>query len=113
MSDSNGIFMEMCARRPGNGEFNEIQKALIVREIELGRTYRDVATDARCSPSTVYDIFQRWKTQRTLDKKRRPGRPQKLSLQQIRYVLLSLKGTGVSHMRLSSTDWGEVSHEQL
>lgn len=63
----------------------------MVQAVESGRSYRDVGTEAGCSPSVVYKIVQRWKTQRTLDKKRRPGRPKKLTVQQIRYVLVSLK----------------------
>jgi hypothetical protein len=59
-------FIEICRERNRNEEFGDVAKTLIVREVETGRSYRAVATDARTSPSTVYQIVQRWKTQRTL-----------------------------------------------
>lgn len=91
MSNNDGIFSIICANRAPNQDFNEVARALIVREVETGRTYRDVAAEAKCSPATIFNIYQRWKTQRTLDKKPKSGRPKKLTVQQIRYVLVSLK----------------------
>ncbi|KAH7190115.1 hypothetical protein DER44DRAFT_679494 [Fusarium oxysporum] len=45
----------------------------------------------RCSPSTVHVIIKRWKNEATLEKCPKPGRPRKLTVKEIRYVLLSLK----------------------
>ncbi|KAM5529777.1 hypothetical protein FOXYSP1_17621 [Fusarium oxysporum f. sp. phaseoli] len=45
----------------------------------------------RCSPSTVHDIVKRWKNEATLEKRAKPGRLRKLTVKEIRYVLLSLK----------------------
>jgi transposase len=81
----------LCANRQRNHEFSDIIKALMVQAVESGRSYRDVAAEARCSPQAVSNIVQRWKSQRTLDNKPRSGRPKKLSFQQIRYILVSLK----------------------
>ncbi|KAI5455727.1 hypothetical protein BGZ63DRAFT_324365, partial [Mariannaea sp. PMI_226] len=67
----------LCAGRQRNHEFSDVIKALIVQAVESGRSYRDVAEEARCSPQAVGNIVQRWKTQRTLDKKPRSGRPKK------------------------------------
>jgi transposase len=89
--NSDNIFIEMCRKRKRNEEFNEIAKALIIREVETGRSYRAVAADAGTSPSTVYQIVQRWKTQRTLTQKPRSGRPKKLTVRQIRLMLITLK----------------------
>lgn len=64
MSNNDGIFSIICANRAPNQDFNEVARALIVREVETGRTYRDVAAEAKCSPATIFNIYQRWKTQR-------------------------------------------------
>jgi hypothetical protein len=58
----NNIFIEICAQRGRNEEFSEVAKALLIREIETGRSYRAVARDAKTSPSTVHQIVQQWKT---------------------------------------------------
>jgi transposase len=63
----------------------------MVREIETGRSYRDVARDAKCSPGAVHRIFQRWKNDKILDKLPRSGRPRKLTVKETRYVLVSLQ----------------------
>jgi transposase len=89
--NENNIFIEICAQRGRNEEFSEVAKALIVREVETGRSYRAVAEDAKTTPSTVYQIVQRWRTQRTLAQKRRTGRPKKLTVRQTRLILISLK----------------------
>jgi transposase len=91
MSNEDNIFIEICAKRKRNEEFSEVAKALIVREVETGRTYRAVAEDAKTSPSTVHQIVERWKSQRTLAQKRRTGRPKKLTVRQIRWLLLMIK----------------------
>jgi transposase len=90
-SNGDTIFIELCAKRKRNKEFSEVDKALIVREIETGRSYRAVADDAMTSPSTVHQIVQRWRTQRTLAQKRCTGRPRKLTVRQIRWLLLMIK----------------------
>jgi transposase len=84
--NSNNIFIEICAQRRKNKEFSEVAKALIIREVEKGRSYRDVARDAQTSPSAVYKIVQRWKTQRSLAQQRRIGRPKKLTVREIRLI---------------------------
>ncbi|KAG7403705.1 hypothetical protein Forpe1208_v016186 [Fusarium oxysporum f. sp. rapae] len=84
MSQKNGILSIICAQRQRNHEFSEVAKALIVQAVEGGRSYRDVAAEAGCSPAAIFNIFQRWKTHQTLDKKSRSGRPRKLTVQQIR-----------------------------
>ncbi|KAM5527770.1 hypothetical protein FOXYSP1_19643 [Fusarium oxysporum f. sp. phaseoli] len=89
--NQNNIFIEVCANRQPNQEFSEVAKALIIREVETGRSYRDVARDAKCSPSTVYDFVQRWKKERTLQKRKRPGHPRELTSKKIRYLLVSIK----------------------
>lgn len=91
MSQDNGILSIICANRQPKEELSEVARALIVSAVETGMSYRDVATIAKCSPGTVFNIFQRWKSQRTLDKRPRSGRPKKLTVQQIRYVILTLK----------------------
>jgi transposase len=91
MSKKNGILSILCAGRQRHQEFSETAKAIIVYAVESGRSYRDVAEEAGCSPAAVFNIFQRWKKDQTLDRKPRSGRPKKLTVQQIRYVLLSLK----------------------
>ena len=91
MSQENGILSILCANRQRNHEFIVTIRASIVQAVESGRTYRDVAAEAKCSPQSVANIFQRWKTQHSLDKKPRPGRPRSLSFRQIQYVLVSLK----------------------
>ena len=91
MSQKNGILSVMCARRGRNQDFSDVARALIVQAVEGGRSYRDVATEAGCSPATIFNIYQCWKTHRTLDKKPKSGHPRKLTVQQIRYVLISLK----------------------
>lgn len=91
MSQKNGILSILCANRQPNHELNETIRALIVSAVETGSTYRDVAAAAKCSLGTVHYILQRWKSQQTLDKKPRTGRPKKLTIQQIRYVIITLK----------------------
>jgi transposase len=91
MSNEDNIFIEICAKRKRNEEFSEVAKALIVREVETGRIYRAVAEDAKTSPSIVHQIVERWKSQRTLAQKRRTGRPKKLTVRQIRWLLLIIK----------------------
>ncbi|KAJ9413025.1 hypothetical protein QL093DRAFT_2527090 [Fusarium oxysporum] len=87
----NGILATLCPKRKRNHEFDDVVKALIIQAVESGKSYRAVAQEARCSPQTISNIVQRWKTLQTLDKKPRSGRPRKLTIQQIRYVLISLK----------------------
>jgi transposase len=93
MSPNTGILSVLCANRQPNHELSETIRALIVSTVETGSSYRDVAA-AKCSLGSVHYILQRWKTQRTLDKKPRSGRPKELTAQQIRYVLISLKRDG-------------------
>jgi transposase len=88
MSPTTGILSILCANRQPNHELSETIRALIVSTVETGSSYRDVATAAKCSLGSVHYILQRWKTQRTLDKKPRSGRPKKPTAQQIRYVLI-------------------------
>ncbi|PCD22029.1 hypothetical protein AU210_015831 [Fusarium oxysporum f. sp. radicis-cucumerinum] len=83
----------MCARRGRNQDFSDVARALIVQAVEGGRSYRDVATEAGCSPATIFNIYQRWKTHRTLDKKPKSGRPRKLTVQQIRWRDLTTNNT--------------------
>ncbi|SCO83344.1 uncharacterized protein FRV6_07557 [Fusarium oxysporum] len=93
MSQKNGILSIICAQRQINHEFSEVAKALIVQAVEGGRSYRDVAAEAGCSPAAIFNIFQRWKTHQTLDKKTRSGRPRKLTVQQIRWRNLTNNDT--------------------
>ncbi|KAH7233886.1 uncharacterized protein BKA55DRAFT_580443, partial [Fusarium redolens] len=81
MSQKNGILSIICAGRQRNHEFSEVARALIVQAVESGRSYRDVAEEAKCSPAAIFKIFQHWKTHQTLDKKCRSGRPTKLTIQ--------------------------------
>ncbi|KAH7169809.1 uncharacterized protein B0J16DRAFT_351581 [Fusarium flagelliforme] len=73
MSQNNGILSILCANRQRNHEFSDTVKALMVQAVESGRSCRDVAAEARCSPQAVSNIVQRWKNQRTLDNKPRSG----------------------------------------
>jgi transposase len=91
MSQKPGILSILCVNRQRGHEFNETIKALMVQAVESGRSYRDVAREARCSPQTVTSIYQRWINEQSLDKKCRSGRPRKLSFRQIQYLLISLK----------------------
>ncbi|KPA36329.1 transposable element tc1 [Fusarium langsethiae] len=85
MSEKDGILSILYARRQSNHEFDPTIKALIVQAIESGRSYRAVATEVGSSPGAIFKVVQRWKTERTLDRKCRPGRPRKLSRPQIRW----------------------------
>jgi transposase len=114
MSQKAGILSIICAKRQRNHEFSETAKALIVQAVESGRSYRDVATEAGCSPAAIFKIFQRRKTHQTLDKKSRSGRPRKLTVQQIRYVLISLKrDRRITYEMLVNFLGGEISRTTL
>ncbi|KAM5527796.1 hypothetical protein FOXYSP1_19669 [Fusarium oxysporum f. sp. phaseoli] len=114
MSQKNGILSIICAQRQRNHEFSEVAKALIVQAVEGGRSYRDVAAEAGCSPAAIFNIFQRWKAHQTLDKKSRSGRPRKLTVQQIRYVLVSLKrDRRITYESLVNYLGGEISRTTI
>ncbi|KAH7190812.1 hypothetical protein DER44DRAFT_795747 [Fusarium oxysporum] len=49
--NSNNMLIGICAKRKRNEEFSEAAKALIIREVETGRLFRDVALDAKTSSS--------------------------------------------------------------
>ncbi|KAJ9419736.1 hypothetical protein QL093DRAFT_2372288 [Fusarium oxysporum] len=57
MSQKNGIFFILCAKRQRNHEFSETVKALIVQAVESGRSYRDVAKEARCLPQSIANVI--------------------------------------------------------
>jgi hypothetical protein len=59
MSQKDGILSIICAQRGPNEDLSEGGRALIVREVEIGMSYRDVARENRCSPGTVFNIYQR------------------------------------------------------
>ena len=112
--NSNNIFIEICAKRKRKEEFSEVAKALIIREVETGRSFRAVAKDAKTSPSTVYQIVQRWRTQRTLAQKRRTGRPKKLTVREIRMILITLKrDRRITYESLVNYLGGKVSRKTI
>jgi transposase len=112
--NQDNIFIEICAQRHRNTEFSDVAKALIIREVETGRSYRAVAKDAKTSPSTVHQIVQRWKTQRTLTQLRRTGRPKKLTVREIRLILITLKrDRRITHESLVNYLGGKCSRETL
>jgi transposase len=114
MSQNNGILSILCANRQRNHEFSDTVKALMVQAVESGRSCRDVVAEARCSPQAVSNIVQRWKNQRTLDNKPRSGRPSKLSFQQIRYILISLKrDRRITYEALTNYLGGQVSRTTI
>jgi transposase len=110
----NNIFIEICAKQKRNKEFSEVAKALTIREIETGRSFRAVAKDAKTSPSTVDQIVQRWNSQRTLAQEQRPRRPKKLTVREIRMILITLKQDGrITYELLVNYLGGKISRETL
>lgn len=91
MSKNNGVLSQLCANLKPNQTLSQPVRALIVHEVESGKSYRDVAAEAKCSPSTVGNIFRRWTTFGTLEQKPITGHPRKLTKRDIRYAQVSLK----------------------
>ncbi|KAF6517794.1 hypothetical protein HZS61_003355 [Fusarium oxysporum f. sp. conglutinans] len=113
MSQKNGILSVICAGRKRNHEFSELARALIVQVVESGRSYRDVAEEAGCSPAAIFKIFQRWKTHQTLDKKCRSGRSRKLTVQQIRWRNLTDDNTPSNQVPLRSQMEGYAENSTI
>jgi hypothetical protein len=67
MSKNTRILSIIAAKRGRNQVLSDVERALIVQKMDTGGTLRTVVAEAKCSP------------------------PRKLTVQEIRYVLVSLK----------------------
>ncbi|KAG5970532.1 hypothetical protein E4U56_007591 [Claviceps arundinis] len=81
MTKTDAILSVLCARHNPDQGFGETIKALIVRNVEVGRSYSDIAAEARCSPATVRNIYERWIALGTLDDEPVSGRSEEVTSQ--------------------------------
>jgi transposase len=72
----------------------------------MGESYRKIATQFNTTPSTVYAIVKRFKSEQTVQIKPRKGRPAKLSKEERKYVILLLKRDRDITWKALATDIG-------
>lgn len=105
---------EISANRQRNHEFTPVQKSAMCAELSSGKSYRNVARQFNTTPSTTHKIFNRWKTDQTLEKKPRSGRPHKLSTAEKRYIILMIKkNRKVTYSALCGSMGGRVSRRTI
>jgi transposase len=57
----------------------------------MGESYRKIVAEFNTTPSTVYAIVKRFKSEQTVQIKPRKGRPAKLSKAERKYIILLLE----------------------
>lgn len=90
-------------------------KKLIVEAKESGKTDRDVAKQFHVEHTTVSKIYRRWKTEKTVKRRPKSGRPRKLTARDeralVNYVKADPKRTSVDVKKAAQTDLGKEISE--
>jgi len=104
----------ISANRRHRQQFDSVTRALIINEKSKGRSYRDVASEFNTTPSTIFGIYQRWKHNKTIERKPNRGRKPKLTKAEIKYVILSLKrDRRITYDALVGVVGGKVSRSTI
>lgn len=105
---------EISANRQRNHEFSPVQKSAMVAELCAGKSFRAVARVFNTTPSTTHKIFHRWDHDHTLEKKKRKGRPLKLTPAERRYIIiLTKRERSITWAALVGTMGGRVHRDTI